>query len=38
MLATIHWIRVLIAGVLSEVGVIVVLLVSIAIYRKLVAR
>jgi hypothetical protein len=37
VLATIHWIRVLIAGVLSEVGVIVVLLVSIAIYRKLVA-
>ena len=36
MLATIHWIRVLIAGVLSEVGVIVVLLVSIAIYKKLV--
>jgi hypothetical protein len=36
VLATIHWIRVLIAGVLSEVGVIVVLLVSIAIYKKLV--
>jgi len=35
VLATIHWIRVLIAGVLSEVGVIVVLLVSIAIYKKL---
>jgi hypothetical protein len=37
VLATIHWIRVLIAGVLSEVGVIVVLLLSIAIYKRLVA-
>jgi len=37
MLATIHWVRVLVAGVLSEVGVIVVLLLSIAIYKKLVA-
>ena len=35
MLSTIHWIRVLVAGVLSEVGVIVVLLASIAIYKKL---
>lgn len=38
MLSTIHWVRVLVAGVLSEVGVIVVLLASIAIYRKLFAR
>ena len=37
MLSTIHWIRVLVAGVLSEVGVIVVLLASIAIYKKLTA-
>jgi hypothetical protein len=35
VLATIHWVRVLIAGVLSEVGVIVVLLASIAIYKRL---
>ena len=35
MLSTIHWVRVLVAGVLSEVGVIVVLLASIAIYKKL---
>ena len=34
-MSTIHWIRVLIAAVLSEVGVIVVLLASIAIYKKL---
>ena len=33
MLSTIHWVRVLVAGVLSEVGVIVVLLASIAIYK-----
>lgn len=37
MLSTIHWVRVLIAGVLSEVGVIVVLLASIVIYKKLIA-
>jgi len=35
--STIHWVRVLVAGVLSEVGVIVVLLASIAIYKKLFA-
>ena len=35
VLSTIHWIRVLVAGVLSEVGVIVVLLASIATYKKL---
>jgi hypothetical protein len=35
VLATIHWLRVLVAGVLSEVGVIVLLLSSIAIYKKL---
>jgi hypothetical protein len=34
VLSAIHWIRVLVAGVLSEVGVIVVLLASIAIYKK----
>ena len=34
MLSTIHWVRVLVAGLLSEVGVIVVLLASIAIYKK----
>jgi hypothetical protein len=34
VLATIHWVRVLVAGVLSEVGVIVALLVGIAIYKK----
>ena len=34
MFSTIHWVRVLVAGVLSEVGVIVVLLASIAIYKK----
>jgi hypothetical protein len=38
VLSTIHWVRVLVAGVLSEVGVIVVLLASIAIYKKLFAR
>jgi hypothetical protein len=38
VLATIHWVRVLIAGVLSEVGVIGVLLLSIAIYKRLGAR
>jgi len=37
VLASIHWLRVLIAGVLSEVGVIVVLLASIAIYKQFVA-
>jgi hypothetical protein len=37
VLSTIHWIRVLVAGVLSEVGVIVVLLASIALYKKLAA-
>jgi hypothetical protein len=37
VLSTIHWIRVLVAAVLSEVGVVVVLLASIAIYKKLVA-
>lgn len=37
MLSMIHWVRVLVAGVLSEVGVILVLLASIAIYRKLIA-
>jgi len=36
VLATIHWLRVVIAGVLSEVGVIVVLLASIAIYKRFV--
>ena len=35
MLSTIHWVRVLVAGVLSEVGVILVLLASIAIYKRL---
>jgi hypothetical protein len=35
VLSTIHWIRVLVAGVSSEVGVILVLLGSIAIYKKL---
>jgi hypothetical protein len=35
--STIHWGRVLVAGVSSEVGVILVLLASIAIYRKLIA-
>jgi len=34
VLATIHWLRVLVAGVLSEVGVIVVLLASIQIYKR----
>jgi hypothetical protein len=34
VLSTIHWIRVLVAGVLSEVGVIVALLASIALYRR----
>lgn len=38
VLSTIHWVRVVVAGVLSEVGVIVVLLLSIAIYKKLSAR
>ena len=38
MLATIHWARVLIAAVFSELGVIAVLLVSIAIYKKLGGR
>ena len=38
MVSTIHWIRVLVAGVLSEVGVIVVLLASIAIYKNFLAR
>ena len=37
MFATIHWFRVLVAGVASEVGVILVLLASIAIYKKLIA-
>jgi hypothetical protein len=37
VLSTIHWVRVLVAGVLSEVGVILVLLASIAIYKKLFA-
>jgi hypothetical protein len=34
VLSTIHWIRVLVAGVLSEVGVIVALLASIALYKR----
>jgi hypothetical protein len=34
VLSTIHWVRVLVAGVLSEAGVIVVLLASIAIYKR----
>jgi hypothetical protein len=38
VLSTIHWVRVVIAGVLSEVGVIVVLLLSIAIYKQLSAQ
>jgi hypothetical protein len=37
VLSAIHWIRVLVAGVLSEVGVVVVLLASIAIYKKFLA-
>jgi len=37
VLSTIHWVRVLVAGVLSEVGVVVVLLASIAIYKKVFA-
>ena len=37
MLASIHWLRVLVAGAASEAGVILVLLASIAIYKKLIA-
>jgi hypothetical protein len=37
VLSTIHWVRVLVAGVLAEVGVILVLLASIAIYKRLFA-
>jgi len=37
VLATIHWLRVLVAGVASEAGVILVLLASIAIYKKVIA-
>ena len=38
MFSTIHWIRVLVGGVLSEVGVVVALLVGIAIYKRMLAR
>jgi len=37
VLSTIHWVRVLVAGLAAEVGVILVLLATIAIYRKLLA-
>ena len=37
MLSTIHWVRVLAAGVLSEVGVVVALLIGLAIYKKVLA-
>jgi len=37
MFSTIHWIRVLVAGVLSEAGVVVALLLGIAFYKKVLA-
>ena len=37
MFSTIHWIRVLVAGGLSEVGVVLALLLGIAIHKKVLA-
>jgi hypothetical protein len=38
MLASIHWVRVVIAAVLSEVGVVAALLIGIALYKKMSAH
>jgi len=37
MLSTIRWVRVIIGGVLSEVGVIAILLISLTLYTRLIA-